>query len=86
MSRASAVMESIRKRLVVDKKQHIQLLMNSRVEGNKRMLCVKFDNLDAPRYWEYVEGLLNDYCESLTEVRRTKTTLSASIMGYEMEV
>ena len=86
MSRASAVMESIRKRLVSDKKQHIEVLMGSMVNGNKRMLCVKFLDLDAPKYWEYVEGILSDYCETLTEVKRTKTTLSASIGGYEMDV
>jgi len=86
MSRASAVMNSIRERVVADKRQHIEVLMSSVIKDNKRLLCVKFLDLDAPKYWEYVERLLNDYCETLTEVKRTKTTLVASIGGYEKEV
>ena len=78
MERKSIIFKNLQERLEVDKKKHLQILTcRTEVEG-KEVMAVKIINIDAPIYWQYIEKLLTNYCESLMEVKRTKTTLIAA--------
>jgi len=74
--RGNAILDSLNDRLERDHKKHIQILTGAKKgEDGQIHVIYKFLFLDAPKYWEYVEGLVADYCESLAEIKRTKTTL-----------
>lgn len=74
--RLTAIRDSLNANLVKDHKKHIQVLPITHYDENgNRYHGFKFSYIDNPAYWTYVEGLVAKYCESLMEVKRTKTTL-----------
>ena len=64
-------------RLKKDRKKSIQILITRATVDGKAEMALKFVNLDRPKAWEYMDELLDKYCETLMEVKRTKTTLTA---------
>ena len=74
-NRTRAILDSINERLVRDHKQHIQVLTHYTDVHGVTTPVFKFLNLDNQKYWDYAEQLLADYCETLMEIKRTKTTL-----------
>lgn len=78
-NRVVYIKNSIDERLENDRKRHLQAILGTKRINDERVWCIKFLYIDTPKYWEYVEQLLSDYCESLTEIRRTKTTLTVRL-------
>ena len=74
-NRVKAIYESLNDRLERDHKKHINLVCGIKEVDGIRHMVFKFSCIDRPESWNYMNGLVTDYCESLTEIKRTKTTL-----------
>lgn len=79
MNRKSEIYHHLVDRLKKDRKKSIQIFITRATVDGKTEMALKFVNLDRPKAWEYMDELLDKYCETLMEVKRTKSTLTAII-------
>ena len=75
--RIKVVIKSLEERIANDKKKHLELRNTGFCEVDGITFAkVKIGYIDAPKYWEYVDKLVADYCESVQVIEKTKTTLT----------
>lgn len=75
--RINEVIKSLDNRIINDKKKHLELRNTCFCNVNGVTFAkVKISCIDAPQYWEYVDKLVADYCESVQVINRTKTTVT----------